>query len=43
MGKDEVRRIWKDYSEDLYNIDIQEQVVVYMCSFDGLQRGNYFG
>ena len=43
MGKDEVRRIWKDYSEDLYNIDIQEQVVVYMGSFDGLQRGNYFG
>ena len=22
--KDEVRRIWKEYSKDLYNIDIQE-------------------
>ena len=30
----EVRRIWKEYYENLYNIDIQEQVAVYMCGFD---------
>ena len=26
----EVRRIWKEYFEDLYNIDTQEQVSVHM-------------
>ena len=31
LGEDEVRRIWKNYFEDLYNIDIQEQVAVHMC------------
>ena len=30
------------YYEDLYNIDAHEQVAVHMCSFDGVQRGNYF-
>ena len=30
----EVRRIWKEYYEDFYNIDTQEQVVVHMCGFD---------
>ena len=40
--EDEVRRIWKEYFENLYNIDTQEQVVVYMCEFDGIRRGNYF-
>ena len=39
----EVQRIWKDYFEDLYNIDTQEQVSVHMCGFDGVWRGNYFG
>ena len=29
--------------EDLYNIDTQEEVVVHMCCFDGIRRGNYFG
>ena len=40
--EDEVRRIWKKYFEDLYNIDTQKQVPVHMCSFDGIVRGNYF-
>ena len=35
QGEDEVRRIWNEYFEDLYNIDTQEQVAVYMCDFDG--------
>ena len=26
LGKDEAQRIWKYYFEDLYDIDIQEQV-----------------
>ena len=33
----------EEYSEDLYNIDTQEQVAVHMCVFDGIQRDNYFG
>ena len=39
QGEDEVRMIWKD----LFYIDIQEQVAVYICSFDGIHRGKYFG
>ena len=40
QGGDEVRRICKEYFEDLYDIDAQEQVVVHMCGFDGIWRGN---
>ena len=40
--ENEVGRNWKEYFEDLYNIDTQEQVAVHMCIFDGIQRGNYF-
>ena len=43
LGEDEVRRIWKEYSEELYNIDTQEQVTFHICRYDGIQRGNYFG
>ena len=43
QGDGEVRRIWKEYFEDLYDIDTQEQATVYMCGCDGVQRGNYFG
>ena len=39
----EVRRIWKEYFDDLYNIDTQKQVAVHMCGFDGARRGKYFG
>ena len=35
--------IWKEYYEDLYNIDAEEQVTVHMCRFDGVRRGNFFG
>ena len=31
-----VRRIWKDYFEDVYNLDTQEQVAVHICYFDGV-------
>ena len=43
QGEDEVRKIWKEYFEDLYNIDTQEEVAVHMCGFDVIRRGNYFG
>ena len=39
----ELGRLWKEYFEDLYNIDSQEQVSAHMCGFDGVLRGNYFG
>ena len=43
LGEVKLRRIWKEYFEGLYNIDIQEYVAVSMCGFDGVQKGNYFG
>ena len=38
--EDELRKIWKEHFEDLYNIDTQEQVAFHMCGLDGIQRGN---
>ena len=43
QGENEVRMIWKEYFENLYNIDTEGQVAVHMCGFDGIRRGNYFG
>ena len=43
QGEDGARKIWKEYFEDLYNIDAQEQAAVHMWGFDGIRRGNYFG
>ena len=41
QGEEDVRRIWKEYFEDLENIGTQEQVAVHiMCDFDGIRRGN---
>ena len=37
-----MRKIWKEQFEDLYNINTQKEVVVHMCGFDGIRRGNYF-
>ena len=37
QGEDEVRKVWKEYFEDLYNIDTQKQVAV---NTHGIQRGN---
>ena len=36
-------KICKEYFEDLYSIDTQEQAAIYMCSFGRIWRGNYFG
>ena len=41
--EEEVRRIWKEYFGDMYNIDTKEKVTVHMCGFDGIRRNNYFG
>ena len=38
-----MRRIWKKYFKDLYNVDTQEEVGVHMCGYDGVRRENYFG
>ena len=43
QGENEERMIWKEYFEDLYNIDIKEVAPVHMCGFDGIRRGNYVG
>ena len=42
MGEVEVQKILKEFFEDLYNIDTQEQDSVHIYGFDGAQRGNYF-
>ena len=38
-----MRRNWKKYFKDLYNLDTQEEIRVHMCGYDGVRRGNYFG
>ena len=43
QGEDTMRKIWRKYFEDLYNIDTQEEVTVNMCGFHRIRRGNYFG
>ena len=43
QGEDEVRKIWKEYFEDLYNIITQEEVAVHICDFDKIRRDKYFG
>ena len=43
LGEVEVQRMWKEYFENLYYIDIQEQVEFHICGFDGVRRGNVFG
>ena len=40
MEEDELRRVWKDHLDDIFNIDTQEQVAVHMCGFDSIQRNN---
>ena len=42
IGNPKVRRMWKEYFKDQYNIDTQEQVTVNLAGFDGARRGNYF-
>ena len=41
--EDKGRKIWREYFEDLYNIDTQEEVAVHMCGFDWIRRRNYLG
>ena len=38
QGKDEMRKIWEGYFEDLYDQGIQEQVAFHMCGFDGIRK-----
>ena len=34
QGEDKVQKTWKEYFEDLYNIDTWEQVALHMFGFD---------
>ena len=38
-----MRGVWEEYYKNLYNIDVQQQVTVNLCGFDGVWRVNYFG
>ena len=37
-----MRKIWREYFEDLHSGDTGEWVTVSVCEFDGARRGNYF-
>ena len=37
-----MRKIWKEYFKDVYNIDTQEWVAARKWGFNGIRRGNYF-
>ena len=43
MVEKDVGKTWKEYFEDLYNMDTKDQVTVNMCCFYGNRRGNCFG
>ena len=43
MGDNKVCRMWREYFEDLYNMDTQKQVSVHMCGFNVVQRSISFG
>ena len=43
MGDNKVCRMWREYFEDLYNMDTQKQVSVHMCGFNVVQRSIFFG
>src|SRR5678815_963144 len=38
-----VRGVWKEHFENLYNIDSNEEEIVNVCGFDGARRNRYFG
>ena len=37
------QKTWKNYFDDLYNIDRDGCVTINMYSSDGIRKGNYFG
>ena len=43
VGRDDVRVIWKEYFEGLYDVVEKESLQLCVCDFDGAKRGNYFG
>ena len=40
LVENKVPRIWKHYSEDLSNMNIQEQVEIHACGFNAVQRND---
>ena len=43
MADNDMENAWKEYFEDLHNVDTEEWVAVNTCVFDGGRGGNYFG
>ena len=43
QGEDEVRKIWKSYFGDLYNIDTREEVAVHIRGLHEIRRGEPIG
>ena len=41
QGEDKAKKIWKEYFEDVCNVNTQKEVAVHMCGFDKFKRGNY--
>ena len=41
--EDDMGKTWKEYFEDLYNVNKVEWVVANMHGFEGARRGNNFG
>ena len=41
LGEVEVRSILKEYFENLYYMNTQEQVEVHICGYDGTRKGNF--
>ena len=40
QGEDKAQNIWKEYFEDLFNIDTQEEVVVNTCGLEVVTSPN---
>ena len=38
-----MRKFWKEYFEDLYNIDTQEQAAIHIFGFVVIRGDNFFG
>ena len=38
MGDDYARKTWKEYFEDMYNVNSKERVAVNMCGLDGANK-----
>ena len=42
IWENDVREIWKEYFENLFNMDGEEQMAVNMCGFEGAEGPNKY-